>query len=192
MFFIPFTAMRNCHIHKRLSRQKRLLLRIWRHLPTEKKLCAGLYLLPVLLLFRLLFSLWQYADVLPDEGPSPIIKSVDIAHFQGYQPERWLEVSQQHWFGEPVQKEVVAAATLPEVPFRAILRGISWGTRPAVVIEEEGQQQMYAEGDVLAGSGAKVMHIYPDQIQISYAGKIHCLIFDDWPADKSEPVCPTS
>lgn len=188
--FIPSIVVRNCRIRKRLSSQKKLLLRMWRHIPTEKKLCAGLYLLPALLLLRLFFSVWQYTNVLPDEELRKFPNSLNDLHFNDYRPDNWLEVSQQNWFGEPVQNEKVVAATLPEVPFHAILRGMSWGTRPAVVIEEEGRQQMYIEGDVLAGSGAKIMHIYPDQIQISYAGKTHCLIIDDWPTDKRKPVCP--
>lgn len=176
-------------IWKRFLRRKRLPLRISRHLPAEKILSTGLYLLLAMLLLRLLFSVWQYINLVPDEGYPPLPDPSERSHFQDYQPESWLDVSQQHWFGVPGWKEV-PTVTLPEVPFRATLRGMSWGTRAAAVIEEEGRQQMYTEGDVLTGSGAKVIHIYPDQIQVFYAGKIHCLVFDDTPADKREPVCP--
>lgn len=144
----------------------------------DSVLLAGLYLLPLMLFIRLLFSVWQYANEVPavrsEQASTALARATPLVDDAG----RWQAISQQYWFGRPMPGSAPAIAQA-DVPLKAILRGITWGTRAAAVIEEEGQQQRYQVGESLAFSQAEITHISPDRVRLRHAGKTRELMLAD-------------
>lgn len=92
-------------------------------------------------------------------------------------------ISLQNWFGE--YQPIVGAERLPttimgtDILPNIVLRGIAYGVRPGAVLEENGKQQVYLQGETLSSCKAKIESISRDYVMLHYQGKVIRLTLAD-------------
>lgn len=101
-------------------------------------------------------------------------------------------IQQQNWFGkyQPTTESVYQAQSdsVTKTTLNVKLRGIAFGARPGVVIEDGDKQQVLLLGESLANNQAVITGIYPDHVMMRYQGKNEYLRLADesYSTDKSK------
>lgn len=97
--------------------------------------------------------------------------------------EYWQFISQQNWFGKyspvAVTEHSSSAEMMEEKLPGIVLRGVTLGLRPGVVLEETGGQQFYLQGERLSSCDAVIERIFPEQVTLRYQGNIIRLMLTD-------------
>lgn len=97
--------------------------------------------------------------------------------------EHWQLISQQNWFGKyspvAVTEHSPSAEIMKEKLPDIVLRGVTSGLRPGVVLEETGEQQFYLQGERLSSCDAVIERIFPGHVTLRYQGNIIRLMLAD-------------
>lgn len=128
---------------------------------------------------KIIATLWLYFSWSPEAqriAPQP---AQTVSRAADADTRRWQAVYEQNWFGQYQPTAAGNKAPAEETSLHLVLRGIAYGANPAAVIEEEGQQHMYCEGDVLDSYPATVGKIFPDHLLLYYQGEIERLSLAD-------------
>ncbi|MEF6481932.1 type II secretion system protein GspC [Escherichia coli] len=145
----------------------------------------------LLIFIKIIISVWHYANFSAMQVKHSPVQDKERQQNAGITESECCQlISQQNWFGEyhPVtvpehrSLTLMVKEKLPDI----VLRGIALGARPGVVIEEEGRQQFYLQGERLSSSDAVIERILSEQVMLRYQNNVIYLKLTD-EEDTSEP-----
>ena len=137
----------------------------------------GMFWLMLLIISaKMAYSLWRYFSFSAEyTAVSSSVNKPLRADAKPFDKNDVQLVSQQNWFGkyQPVAAPVKQPESAPvaETRLNVVLRGIAFGARPGVVIEEGGKQQVYLQGERLGSHNAVIEEINRDHVMLRYQGK---------------------
>lgn len=152
------------------------------------------YIFCIIMLFifiKIIISVWHYANFSAMQVKHSPVQDKEKQQNAGMTESECCQlISQQNWFGEyhPVAVPEHSPLTLmvkeklPDI----VLRGVALGARPGVVIEEEGRQQFYLQGERLSSSDAVIERILSEQVMLRYQNNVIYLKLTD-EEDTPEP-----
>lgn len=141
----------------------------------------GMFWLMLLIISaKMAYSLWRYFSFSAEyTAVSSSVNKPLRADAKPFDKNDVQLVSQQNWFGkyQPVAAPVKQPESAPvaETRLNVVLRGIAFGARPGVVIEEGGKQQVYLQGERLGSHNAVIEEINRDHVMLRYQGKMERL-----------------
>ncbi|HAN4529465.1 TPA: hypothetical protein IFC83_000310 [Escherichia coli] len=146
-----------------------------------RKMVRGMFWLMLLIISaKMAYSLWRYFSFSAEyTAVSSSVNKPLRADAKPFDKNDVQLVSQQNWFGkyQPVAAPVKQPESAPvaETRLNVVLRGIAFGARPGVVIEEGGKQQVYLQGERLGSHNAVIEEINRDHVMLRYQGKMERL-----------------
>lgn len=155
----------------------------------------GMFWLMLLIISaKMAYSLWRYFSFSAEyTAVSSSVNKPLRADAKPFDKNDVQLVSQQNWFGkyQPVAAPVKQPESAPvaETRLNVVLRGIAFGARPGVVIEEGGKQQVYLQGERLGSHNAVIEEINRDHVMLRYQGKMERLSLAE---EERPPVAVTS
>lgn len=138
----------------------------------------------LMIIIHIVTTIWQHITFSPKTKQETLKANNKLVNKSLYlSPQEWQLLQKQNWFGEYKQEvktqPKVVDNPIEETSLKITLRGISYGTRPSAVIEEDGKQNVYQKGDLLTNGSTTIKDVCDTHILLDSNGKIEKLSLID-------------